>query len=153
MDPLFKNRIEWWHLLAKKQEDHWIRFILYYIIFDAYLTNESQASGDMAKIRWFIDNENSLKTSFSGCWKTKLLPQAKALKSFSPIRDMRPGSRDTVVLKDETNVSEVIRFIYQIRSNLFHGSKDRMDDKDSSLVFHGGEFLREAIDWWLVSTR
>lgn len=153
MTEEFKNKISLWKIKATKAKDPWIIFVLYYFIFDAYLTHESQSGEDARKKRWFFDNNNSLKDSFSGCWKTELLPNVLALKSLSPIKDMRPGSITTVSLNDENNIEEIINFIYQIRCNLFHGSKDIMDSNDANLVFFGGEFLKNAIDWWLVSTK
>lgn len=152
MDPQFRYRISWWHLRAKKEKDPWIRFVIYYFIFDAYLSYGSQSGNDAKKLKWFLTHKNPLKSSFDGCWKTRLLPQARALKALSPVFDMRPGSSKKAELKDENNYEEIFNFIYQIRCNLFHGSKDRMSSRDSSLVFHAGEFLRDAINWWIVST-
>lgn len=40
----FIDRIDWWHLKAEREKDPWIRFILYYFIFDAYLSEGSQSS-------------------------------------------------------------------------------------------------------------
>lgn len=150
MDQQFKDRISWWHLRVKKEKDHWIRFILYYFIFDAYLGENSGKSNNTKKLKWFLNNPNPLKDSFSDIWDNKLLPEVKVLKSFSPIKDMRPNFNEKVALNDENNLKEIFQFIYQIRCNLFHGAKDRMDDKDSSLVESAGNFLRYSIDWWLI---
>lgn len=154
MSPALRERLSWWHLKAQREtKDHWVRFVLYYLIFDAFISDGSGSGRDESKLVWFFENDNSLKESFRGGWKTKLIPQAKALRSFSPIRDMRSGSTREVVLDDEEDIEQIIRFIYQIRCNLFHGSKDVMNERDSSLVDHAGQFLKDSIDWWLVSTR
>lgn len=154
MNRELRHRISWWHLRAKREtKDYWIRFVLYYLIFDAFISNESGSGNDKTKLRWFYDNNNSLKGSFKACWNTKLLPQARALKSICPVYDMRPGSTKSVTINDETNIEEIFNVIYQIRCNLFHGSKDVMNSRDSNLVYHAGQFLRSAIDWWLLSTK
>lgn len=102
-------------------------------------------------MRWFLDNDNPLRKSFNGCWETRLLPEAKALKSLSPILDMRPDFTREVFLNDETNLEEIFNFIFQIRCNLFHGSKDMTNGKDSNLVKYAGDFLKDSIDWWWAS--
>lgn len=153
MDQELKNRLSWWHLKAKRErKDYWVRFVLYYLIFDAFISSESGKGNDIQKLRWFYDNNNSFKDSFDGCWRTRLLPQAQELKSLCPVYDMRPGSSRNVTINDENDVSEVFDVIYQIRCNLFHGSKDVIDENDSNLVYYAGQFMKEAIDWWLVST-
>ena len=124
--------------------------VLYYLIFDAYITRGSGSNTDKGKLKWFTENGNSLKESIPDSWNTKLLPEVKALKSFSPISDMSPVSRGDAHLNDVENYKEIFDFIYQIRCNLFHGSKDLQDPKDSNLVFHGGQFLRFIIDWWII---
>ena len=76
MNQKFKDRISWWQLMAKKERNPWISFVLYYFIFDAYLSEGSQSGSDRKKLKWFLDNDNPLKTSLADSWKTKLLPEA-----------------------------------------------------------------------------
>jgi len=153
MDQLFKDKLSWWHLKAKREgKDPWVRFVLYYLIFDAYITKYSGSNTDKGKLEWFIENSNPLKDSIKGSWNTKLLPEVNALKSFSPIQDMRPVPIADTILSDVESYKEIFNFIYQIRCNLFHGSKDLKDARDASLVFHGGQFLRFMIDWWMVKS-
>ncbi len=152
MNPELRNKLSWWHLKAKKEKDLWVRFVLYYLIFDAFISDGSGSGNDQEKLRWFVNSENSLKASIDGGWQTRLLPLAKILKGMSPVQDMRPGSTRDVSVIDENNLEEVFAVIYQIRCNLFHGSKDVMNGRDSNLVEHAGNFLRYMIDWWFVST-
>lgn len=151
MSPELKERISWWHLKAKNENDLWVRFVLYWIIFDAYLSAGSGTSGDSKKLRWFFDNQNSLKNTLDGGWRTKLVPSAKALKSLCPIKDMSPGSTKSINITDPENLEQVIRAIYQIRCNLFHGSKNTMSSRDSNLVEFAGKYMRDMVDWWLVN--
>lgn len=150
MDPLFKNKLSWWQLKAKKEKDPWVKFFLYYQIFDSYITKYSGSNTDKGKLKWFVESDNSMKNSLPDSWKTKLLPYAKALQSLSPVHDMRPNPGPDTILNDPENLKEIFDFIYQIRCNLFHGAKDLHDQRDASLVFYGGEFLRTMIDWWIL---
>lgn len=151
MDPELRYRLSWWHIKAKKESDLWVRFVLYYLIFDAYISDGSGSGNDKNKLDWFSKTPNSLRDSMNGCWQTKLLPMSKTLKGMSPIYDMRPNSNDSVSIKNEEDIGEIFQFIYQIRCNLFHGSKDVTNGRDSNLVEFAGIFLRDAIDWWMVS--
>ncbi len=70
MDTLFDNKLSWWHFKAKKEKDPWIRFVLYYLIFDAYITRYSRSNTDKGKLRWFLENGNPLRDSMKDSWKT-----------------------------------------------------------------------------------
>ena len=75
---------------------------------------------------------------------------AVALVARSPIEDMRPRHRGELrYLADSDNFEQVVRFIYQIRCNLFHGGKSPIERRDADLVVLGGEeflgkWIREA---------
>jgi hypothetical protein len=149
MDIFFKNKLSLWHQKAKKEKDPWVKFVLYYLIFDAYTTKYSGSNNDAGKLDWFLGSNNSLRDSIAGSWKSKLLPMAQALKALSPVSDMRPRPVESVALEDVESYEEIFKFIYQIRCNLFHGSKDLQDSRDKNLVHFGGKFLEAMIDWWM----
>lgn len=153
----FKERMVWWHGKAmsfknsKNYKDPWISFVLYWIIFDAYLTEISGLGGDDKKLDYFFENENDFKKILQPNWTSLLSSHINALKNLSPVKDMRPGSTQNVYLNNPKNIEEVFRFVYQIRCNLFHGSTDIKNSKDADRVFHAEKFLRGAIDWWMTS--
>lgn len=149
MDENIRNLIGWWKLKGQIESDPFIKFFFFYVCFDAWITAESGEDSDRDKIRWFLDNNNCLKEQRLGFWQE---PRAQSLlgtlKNLSPIEDMRPGHRgEYTELKDVDNLGEVIWFIYQIRCNLFHGSKDPMSSKDANLVETSGELLAKWIEW------
>lgn len=150
MDSVFKERILEWHLKAKEQTDEWIIFILYYLIYDAYLTQGSSKNEWRAKLNWFIDSNDSL-ASTAQLSLVNLESTLIALKEDSPIKDQRPTPNGESYLSDIKNIKQIFEFIYQIRCNLFHGSKDVSNEKDNRLVLHGGRFLKTIIDKWLVN--
>ena len=142
-----------WALKAKLTDDRWVRFVLYWMIFDGYLTEMSGSGSDEKKLQWFFNNENEIKSLIPGCWGLGS-PYAPisfvTLCNFAEVKDMRPGSIKVVRITDRNNIEEVIRFIYQIRCNLFHGAKNVNDPKDDGLVFYSGALLKSLIESWLA---
>ncbi len=150
----FKKRMVWWYaklnnVRLKIWNDPWLDFTLCWIIFDAYLTEISQCDRDRDKLEYFYKNRSDFKDYILSKWDSLLLGYVIGLKKLSPIRDMRPNSSNTVYLNDETNLEETFNFIYQIRCNLFHGSKDIKNAKDADLVRYADKFLRASIDCWM----
>ncbi len=149
-----KNRLSWWGLKAKEATDPWVRFVLYWMIFDGYLTEMSNSGSDEEKFKWFFENNNDVKSLIPGCWGVGLTQYVdvsiKTLLGLSPIKDMRPNKQKSVSFKNKDSVEEIIRFIYQIRCNLFHGAKDIHDPKDDALVLYSGKLMKTLIDRWLI---
>jgi len=149
----FKERIAWWYhskLNNKKfiqLKDHWLIFILYWMIFDAYLTEISQCNTEEQKLQYFFRNSSDFKSYIIN---KKI--SAKELKKLSPILDMRPGSNRQVHLNDEDNLEQIFRFLYQVRCNLFHGAKNIKNPKDNKLVYEGAKYLENSIGGWITST-
>ncbi|MDO8496248.1 MAG: hypothetical protein Q7S43_02225 [bacterium] len=147
----FKERIFWWYaklnnIKLKIWQDPWLDFMLCWMIFDAYLTEISQCGLDREKLNYFYKNDNDFKNSLlkHNSWSG----YGSKLKELSPIQDMRPNSNKMLHLNDENNIEEVFNFVYQIRCNLFHGSKDIKNAKDDALVRCSAKFLRSSIYSW-----
>lgn len=150
MNDQVKNLIDWWIVrekkLSREKHDEFVRFFIYYMCFDAWLTAESGQDVDQKKIQWLIDTGGVLKRVFDE--KEFDRSDLPALAGMSPIEDMRPQHRGKfVTLSDVDNFEQVVRFIYQIRCNLFHGSKNPMNGRDSDFVFFAGRFLGKWIRW------
>jgi len=145
MNPRIRTAVSSWLRrydvqLQNSGDDEFTRFFISYMCLDAIMTDGSQEDADHCKLEWLIGKENVLKRAFSdgGFDKSSLI----GLENLSPVRDMRPGhSHKVVKLNPEPNFEEVMRFIYQIRCNFFHGGKSDQDDRDRSLVAHAGQFL------------
>ena len=138
MNYELKDRLRFWKEKADHvTNDHWVRFMLYWMMFDAAITEMSGKDGDGARLDWFFETDNELKDIFMDYWAQQdFLNVIDELRKLSPIRDMRPSKRDirTVELNDINDIEQIIRFIYQIRCNTFHGAKDLMDRRDQQLV-------------------
>lgn len=145
----FKERMVWWYaklnnIKLKIWQDPWLDFMLCWMIFDAYLTEISQCDRDRDKLNYFYQNDCDFKKHLLGRGLN-----AVQLKKLSPVQDMRPNSNKMVYLHDENNLEQVFDFIYQIRCNLFHGSKDVKNARDFELVRYAAKFLRSSIDNWM----
>jgi hypothetical protein len=148
VDQDFKEKMVWWWAKVNTSKDYWVRFALCWIIFDAYLTEISQCDRDRDKLDYFYKNKNDFKKNVLGKWDS-LSAYILGLKKLSPIFDMRPNSTKVVYLNDGNNTEDVFNFIYQIRCNLFHGSKNIKNPKDAELVRYADKFLRASIECWM----
>lgn len=150
MNKELKDRLHFWKEKANQiTHDHWVRFIIYWMIFDAYITEESGRDNDQGKLNWFNENDNELKNVFRECWsEPEYIENLKKLKELSPINDMRPSKRGikNASLNDISNEREVFNFIYQIRCNTFHGAKDLWNPKDHQLVRISQKLLKKPLD-------
>jgi hypothetical protein len=148
MNENIRSLIAWWKLRAKKQTDPFIRFFLFYICFEAWLTSESDSDKFEKKLKWLLSTQNILMDTVSDFWKSPSNQAAlTALKSLSPIYDTRPGSTKSVSVNDVNNIEEVVRAIYQVRCNFFHGTKDPHNPRDSNLVQCTGDILEKWITY------
>ena len=157
MDEEVKNRLRRWKEKAKGVEiDHWVRFIIHWMIFDACLAELSKKDFDKDRLDWFYNNPTDLKEYFRKFWGTpKYVAVLGYLKDKSPIKDLRPSKRNNrendVYLKDTTNEKEVFDFIYQIRCNTFHGGKNLADGDDNQLTRLSEQLLYEPLERFLNS--
>lgn len=148
MNENIKTLIGWWKFKGQRESDPFIKFFFFYICFDAWITALSQKDADQDKLEWFFNNDNCLKSHWQDIQSSITKSWIKNLSNLSPIYDMRLGHRNrTVVLDDVENFEQIVKFIYQIRCNLFHGSKNLMDARDSNLVDLSGRILEKWIIW------
>ncbi len=149
MNENIKVLIGWWKLKGHKESDLFVKFFFFYVCFDAWITAESGEDVDTRKLRWFLSTNNCLKKRRLDFWAlSQTQSLLKNLKKLSPIEDARPNHRGMYKeLNDINNIEEVLHFIYQIRCNLFHGSKNPMDSRDAELVDLSGRLLEKWITW------
>jgi hypothetical protein len=151
MNEHIKTLIGWWQVKGQKESDPFVKFFIFYVCFDAWITAESGKDSDRGKLHWFTSTNNCLKERRLDFWRS---PQTqallKSLQMLSPVEDMRPNHRgEYKALNDINSLEEVVNFIYQIRCNLFHGSKSPMADRDAQLVDLSGRLLEKWITWAL----
>lgn len=154
MDPLFKERMAAWKEKADSVfVDHWMRLIMYWIMFDTYLSASApiEARRESEKRNWFYNNPNELKTILEKLWS---LPEyqhlLEILKKESPVYSTNPFNIGAAKeLNDISNTREIIEFVYQIRCNLFHGGKDLLKERDNRLTKVSEQLFDQAFDEFL----
>jgi hypothetical protein len=67
------------------------------------------------------------------------------------VLDMRPLHLDDPPTKiyDGKDLKQVLRIIYKVRNNLFHGGKDMNDEKDMNLVLYSSKVLYHILEKFL----
>jgi len=112
------------------------RFIALWISFNAWGTNRYGTDQDRAMIDHAV-TDGELQSHFQELCRDKVFRQLTAeLQAYCPVWDMRPGhTRKSKTVANPHDLGEVLRVIYQVRCNLFHGSKAVDDDRDSQLVY------------------
>ncbi len=153
INSITKDRISWWAIKARNEPDFYVRFILYWFCFNAWITYLSQVDSDSKAIQWFLDNDNDLMKVRDNFWKSSATQATlNELKNQSPVWDNRPGHENNSDknLNDIDNVREVVWFIYQIRCNLFHGTKNPNDRRDSQLVENSEKIIGKWIETALI---
>lgn len=152
MNPETRSLISWWKLKAEEQTDPFIKFFILYMCLDAWMTSGSRSDSDMKKLHWLINNENPLGTH----WLTTPHKSAplNGLKLIGRVEDMRPNHRgEYVYFTDIENFEQIVRFLYQIRCNLFHGGKSPVNTNDQRLVTLAAKVLTPWIEWSFLKTR
>lgn len=148
MNQNVKDLIGWLKLYGERETNSFTRFFFFYMCFDAWITAESQKDWDKEKLKWFLSNDNCLKDKwFEVLPASRMTSLLNNLKNLSPVYDDRPNSNKKRELSNINNIEEVVWFIYQIRCNLFHGSKNPMTSRHTNLVELSGLILQEWIVW------
>ncbi|HEX7633135.1 MAG TPA: hypothetical protein VF401_02285 [Candidatus Saccharimonadales bacterium] len=150
MNKNVKSLIGWWKVLGRDQSDPFMKFFVFYMCLDAWMTAESGKDRDEDKLNWLINTPNDLNHHRQGIQGgAKFQSWLNGLMRESPVDDMRPSKLGvrTVSLSDTSDFSQVVKFIYQIRCNLFHGSKSPLNARDKHLVNLSGKILERWIEW------
>jgi hypothetical protein len=154
MDKNVRATIGWWKNLGSDQADPFMKFFMFYVCLDAWMTTSSGANSDRRKLAWLITTDNPLKEH----WATiatgqKFRSWLNGLAKIGTVKDMTPGSHDYKKLNDIADFEQVILFIYQIRCNLFHGGKSPVNKNDRRLVSLSAKILERWIEWAYIKTR
>jgi hypothetical protein len=149
-----KNLIKVWFEKATGETDHFSKFVFLWICFNAWLDYRSGKETDRAMINWLISQsrENSdLVRIFNTQKNVKRFNEAlKILASHSPINDSR-NRRPSIDIKDENDFENIVRGIYRIRCNLFHGGTEAHKSEDLKLIVIANEILLRWVGGLLVS--
>ena len=123
---------------------------MFYICLDAWMTADSNKDKDTDKLDWLTDEDNHLKSSWDIVSREEEFQLLlNKLLELHEVYDMRPSQRGKKpeILSDISNFKEVIKFIYQVRCNLFHGGKNPNIERDKELVKYSGLILEKWVEY------
>jgi hypothetical protein len=153
-ETLLKNRLSLWKFLADKnrpiRSDVFIQFMIYWLIFDGYLSETSGLSSDRQKLDWFYVHKTPLRKQFENHFASPTAKPSINLFVNQGVRDMRPRSRQVKRIQDPKSLKEILEAVYQVRCNLFHGAKDRFNPDDENKTQAALELIKRPIRLWLT---
>lgn len=151
-----KDLIKVWYEKAKLENSPFSRFVFLWFCFNAWVAYRSNAETDTAMINWLVGRSpanSDLIGEYEHAMQTKPFQKlVGSLAQMSPIYDAR-DRRPPVAIRNETDREGVIRGIYRIRCNLFHGGKRADNVRDQGLVVLAQRILEKWLGNLIVSWR
>jgi hypothetical protein len=148
-----RSLVNGWCVRAQQENEHVARFVFLWFCFNAWLSYESNQDRDQAMIDWLARQRieaSQLRSAFALSMQSdSFVRDVQRLADLSPVSSNRRGRRQYSInsLEDFCNI---VWCIYQVRCNLFHGTKRAGDSRDHELVVTCGSIL-EAWVGCLVS--
>ncbi len=143
-----KNLVKIWYKKAKFEQDPFSKFVFLWICFNAWLDYKSGEFLDSEMIKWLIGQTSStsdLVLNYEMAKKTEPFKgNLKTLVNLSPVYDPR-GRRSPIEIKDENDFENIVKVIYRVRCNLFHGGKEADNSRDRKLV----EVSKRILEKWI----
>jgi hypothetical protein len=126
-----------WHDRALQEDEHVARFVFLWFCFNAWLSYESSEDTDGAMIRWLACQHveiSPLRAAFTQSMQSRrFVSDVRKLADLSPVASNGRRSRPHKISSPE-DFPNIIWCIYQVRCNLFHGTKHPEDPRDRELV-------------------
>lgn len=145
-----KNLIRTWRGKSHSEGDQFASFVFIWICFNAWMEYLSTKETDAGMVKEVVERQQNMISIIeaydSAISDDDLLKRhIKGLIGKSqeePIRDCR-GKRSAISIRDENDFGNIVRAIYRIRCNLFHGCKDANELRDQVLVGLAAGILRQ----------
>lgn len=158
-----KSLIRTWRGKSHNEGDQFASFVFIWFCFNAwmeYISNENTDKKMINELAGRKHNMHSLFWAYDAAVSANdefLKRDIKALVYMSqekPIEDVRknpPKREPPIIIKSENDFENIVRAIYRIRCNLFHGGKDADDIRDQVLVKRAAMVLRQWIGRLIAS--
>ena len=137
-----RSLVEAWHARALEEDDQFTRFVFLWFCFNARLSWESKQGSDRdmierlkrqdagsSQLRAACDRAMRQSDTFAG--HVQVLVEQSPLKKMRPVRG-KGGQETSISSLDD--FASILEFVYQVRCNLFLGSKSPDDSRDEKLV-------------------
>lgn len=149
LDERVKFLFKYWFQQGQSEQSYnlVVKFFHYYFCFNLLMANLSSKNYDKDMIKWLKSNNNLIKDTFNELLNSEpFLNSLRSLQKLSPISDNRAiKPKPDTVINDVTNFDEILDAIYQIRCNLFHGTKNPREKRDLKLMAYSTHILQKWI--------
>lgn len=138
--PGKNNALDWYKYGLERNDDFFSRFIMHWIAFN-WLYAECDEMSERDSIRAFC-RYNAEKLRKYDAFST----EAITIFLEKPVLDSRSGAhpyheKQFQRLKKDHSIADLFLTMYQVRCNLFHGSKSIYRERDIALVRASAEIL------------
>ena len=132
-----RNLIRSWNQRARKEGDLTVKFVFLWFCLNACLAFESEEDLDAEMIKWLTSGSSTgsrLRSSFEAATSSEVFRgYLRTLADMSPINSTGRRKR-SISIDSEEDFNGLVRGLYQVRCNLFHGGKDPKNPRDDKLV-------------------
>jgi len=134
-----KNAVDWYCYAAETGDDSIAKFMMYWIAFN-WLYSKENVRGDRLKIRQYCSDNYRILNRYKP-WRDS--PEAFKVFDDGPVLNLSGDQThptpeqlyESVHTRyGKIKVTSLLTTIYQVRCNLFHGSKQPRDTRDRELI-------------------
>lgn len=137
MNVDYLSKAEVWFKRGKKEEDIFVKFVLYYISFEVLIK--------VKNLKKYSLNDY-IKDNFFKKIDQNIIENLKKVLDEKPLRNMQSNSDKLVKLDDIKDFENILKFINYGRNNLFHGDKSWNIERDRMIVRFGCQILEKLIE-------
>ena len=141
--------VDGWHARARREDDHVTSFVFLWFCFNAWLACESGEDIDRAMIDWLISRQaqtSQLRAAYDSAMRSEVfVGYVRALADQSPIVSNGRRPREVRIYSLE-DFAGIVNGVYQVRCNLFHGSKRAGDSRDETLIRTCARILEQWVE-------
>lgn len=137
MNVDYLSKADVWFNRGKKEEDIFIKFVLYYISFEVLIK--------VKNLKKYSLND-SIKDNFFKKIDQNIIENLKKILDEKPLRNMQSNTEKLVKLDDIKDFENILKFINYGRNNLFHGDKSWNIERDRMIVRFGCQILEKLIE-------
>lgn len=120
-----------WVEKGDSEQDAFSKFICYWVAFNCWLYTQTNETGDKKALDILFENSH-LYSQFRKI-ATQRMPLLEGLQAVCPIKNNRIASREKSLHNIES-FPEIVDVLYEVRCNLFHGSKSDADERDIEVL-------------------
>lgn len=135
--------VQGWYERGKNESDIVFKFVSYFVAFN-FLYGGSNGSGDKAKMKGYV--QTAVSPLYPNDTVFDLLTSDT---EFYKQGFTTPALRDRLVKLENRTTLTLFCAIYQVRCNLFHGSKTMESERDQGLVTDGSKVLEDFLGKWI----